>query len=47
MRVGTVAIASLAAIASVSFAVPAAAATTAQIRVDQVGYATGRPRPPT
>jgi len=41
MRVGTAAIATLAAIASVSFAVPAAAATTAQIRVDQVGYAAG------
>ncbi|MFC0433061.1 glycoside hydrolase family 9 protein [Kutzneria buriramensis] len=41
MRVGTAAIATLAAAASVTFAVPAAAATTAQIRVDQVGYATG------
>ena len=41
MRVGTAVIAVLAAVASVSFAVPAAAATTAQIRVDQVGYATG------
>jgi endoglucanase len=41
MRVGTAAIATLAAIASVSFAVPAAAATTAEIRVDQVGYAAG------
>ena len=41
MRVGTAAIAVMAAVASVSFAVPAQAAATAQIRVDQVGYATG------
>ncbi|MFC0430559.1 glycoside hydrolase family 9 protein [Kutzneria buriramensis] len=41
MRVATAAIAAMAAVASVSAAVPAAAATTAQIRVDEVGYATG------
>lgn len=41
MRVGPAVIAVVAAVASVSLAVPAAAATTAQIRVDQIGYATG------
>ena len=40
MRVATAAIAAMAAVTSMSVAVPAAA-TTAQIRVDQVGYATG------